>query len=458
MLPKDAVVDNVGASVGPCGVATHDPLLSPISTAPPSVLNISSFSPKSPPSLHSEISLLVCRCALIHEDSAEGGENDMEGDTEMTTISQAHSDSELNADEEASELGELGCLRNFGNLLEIPSSSRGAPKQMVPGGNASRPLVSVRSSPQLLNEICEEAEHDDEEEHASRSEIPHQVAHHSRRNSTEMPRRRDRIHRVHHRTIGVMVPRVASCSSSDASDTDDVEQRSHKQKQKHKLAAGGPGNGAGLYNLARRDSSEHSSDNDNLPSGWPCGGGSGDGTTCDSSHGCSRGNCKDEKGHGRENSGGGKQMTEQQFSDCETSNQASDLPRRRLNGALSKVHVQDISLMTQNFDEDQHIPETDCFLAPSSLSGGGGFDAYKNNNRLSNIIRFHSMEFSNSGIEPGKAKLKGMVRMRCHSTIDVGCGGTRAIAAALLAKLSCIDILERRSHSVSCLRARKVSM
>ena len=66
--------------------------------------------------------------------------------------------------------------------------------------------------------------------------------------------------------MATMVPRVASCSSSDTSDTDEiVDQNSHKQrKQKPAAAAAAPAN---VKYLGRRDSSEHSSDND----GQACG-------------------------------------------------------------------------------------------------------------------------------------------------------------------------------------------
>jgi len=439
---KEVGLDNISLSAGHYGVTSYDPILSPLNAPPPSILGISSFSQKTP-NLHSEINLLVCRCSLIHEDSAEGGDNEIEGDTETTTISQSHSDSELAAEEEGSEIGELGhaSLRNFGNLLELPVS-RSSTKQHVTGVSASRPLVSVRSSPQLLNEICEEAEHDDENDH-SRSVVS-QTARSSRRNSTDMPRRRDRMQRVHHRTIGVIAPRVASCSSSDASDTDDVEQRSTKQKQK---MATGPTSGTCLRNLGRRDSSEHSSDNDNQPSNW-------------SSFGAGDGNCgplcgssKDQSNNGKGNCGGGKQMgqiSEQHQQPCDSDIASDGGHPQCVDSSLMK----DSQLASQRFEDDRYIPNADYFVTASLATG----NISNKNNRLSNVIRFHSMEFGNFVESSAKTKLKNVVKMRCHSTIDIGCDGTHAVAAALLAKLSCIDILERRSHSVSCLRARKVSM
>lgn len=123
--------------------------------------------------LHSEIGLLMCRCTMIHEDSLEAYDNDAD-DANVTTIDQSHSDSELVADE--SPVGEEGMEPSFGSTLEVPTSVHA-------GSLGSRPLVSVRSSPQLLNEICEETETADDEDQISA--VAMVQTHTSRRSSTE---------------------------------------------------------------------------------------------------------------------------------------------------------------------------------------------------------------------------------------------------------------------------------
>ena len=206
--------------------------------------------------LHSEIGILMYRCTMIHEDSLEAYDND---DADVTTISQSHSDSELAAED--SPGGPTDVEYCFSNTLEVPMSPH------VASTVGARPLVSVRSSPQLLNEICEETETADEED-ASNAAAAAAITqtHISRRTSADQSRHLDRLHRVHRRKMATMVPRVASCSSSDTSDTDEiVDQNSHKQrKQKPAAAAAAPAN---VKYLGRRDSSEHSSDND----GQACG-------------------------------------------------------------------------------------------------------------------------------------------------------------------------------------------
>jgi len=206
--------------------------------------------------LHSEIGILMCRCTMIHEDSLEAYADDVD-DANVTTIDQSHSDSELAAEESPTGLSDADHTF-FGNTLEVPTSVHSVSTV------GSRPLVSVRSSPQLLNEICEETETADDEDGPSTAAGAVVQTHVSRRTSAEQSRHLDRLHRVHRRKMNTMIPRVASCSSSDASDTDEiVDQNGHKQR-KQKPAAAAPAN---VKYLGRRDSSEHSSDNDSQPCG-----------------------------------------------------------------------------------------------------------------------------------------------------------------------------------------------
>jgi len=210
--------------------------------------------------LHSEIGLLMCRCTMIHEDSLEALDNDVD-DADVTTINQSHSDSELAAEDSPSCFSDTD-RSFFGNTLDVPTSVHAAGS-----GIGSRPLVSVRSSPQLLNEICEETETTEDEDAASAAAAAMVQTHISRRTLGDQSRHLDRLQRVHRRKLNTMAPRVASCSSSDTSDTDEiVDQNGHKQrKQKPAAAAAAPP--VNIKYLGRRDSSEHSSDNDSQPCG-----------------------------------------------------------------------------------------------------------------------------------------------------------------------------------------------
>lgn len=121
-----------------------------------------------------------------------------------------------------------------------------------------RPLVSVASSPQLLNQICEEHESEEEDDYVP-SKL-HSPRLHINRNSAASP---EVVRKYVTRKKRGKGSRGTSCSSSDASDTDDTEGRSRKDKLKHKF-------------MHRRDSSDHSSDTDGGPSG-PSGGNLGGG-------------------------------------------------------------------------------------------------------------------------------------------------------------------------------------
>lgn len=118
-----------------------------------------------------------------------------------------------------------------------------------------RPLLSVASSPQLLNQICEENESDEDDDFVPPNLNATRMI--TQRNSVASPEviRKYEARRKHRGTGS----RGTSCSSSDASDTDDTEGRSRKDKLKHKF-------------IHRRDSSDHSSDTDGGPSGHGNGG------------------------------------------------------------------------------------------------------------------------------------------------------------------------------------------
>ena len=123
-----------------------------------------------------------------------------------------------------------------------------APRRPMP----VRPLHSVRSSPQLLNQIFEEGE--SEEEDLIPVVLSTQTLSRNIHQSPEILRKYDaRRKRLSKGQRG------SSYSSSDTSDTDDTETRRRRDKFKGRMH--------------RRDSSEHSSDTDGGPTGL--GGGAG---------------------------------------------------------------------------------------------------------------------------------------------------------------------------------------
>ena len=148
--------------------------------------------------------------------------------------------------------------------------------------NLKRPLLSVASSPQLLNQICEENESDcDEEDDFVPSKLASPRLRLSRGSCASPEVLRKYEQRKKRRGTG---SRGTSCSSSDASDTDDTEGRSRKDKLKHKF-------------MHRRDSSDHSSDTDGGPSGPTGGLGGGKGGIGGGGGGKERNN-RDRKGGG----------------------------------------------------------------------------------------------------------------------------------------------------------------
>lgn len=159
-----------------------------------------------------------------------------------------------------------------------------------------RPLLSVASSPQLLNQIYEENESEEDDDFVPPNLNASRII--TKRNSLASPEV-IRKYEARRRRKGTG-SRGTSCSSSDASDTDDTEGRSRKDKLKHKFAH-------------RRDSSDHSSDTDGGPSGHGGGGfgkglgGGGEGgggpRKDDDDKGGNGGGKKDGKGGGSPKSG-----------------------------------------------------------------------------------------------------------------------------------------------------------
>nr|XP_022340449.1 SNF-related serine/threonine-protein kinase-like isoform X3 [Crassostrea virginica] len=210
----------------------------------------------------------------------------------------------VDADEEEEEFmdvdpGELRPAKSMESLDDgIPWKGSGQNLPSFEPFHVKRPLMSVASSPQLLNQICEENETDVEEEDDFVPNKLHSPRLRMSRGSCASPE----VLRKYEQRKKRSGSKVTSCSSSDASDTDDTEKRSRKDKLKPKF-------------MHRRDSSDHSSDTDGGPSGPPTGG-LGGGRAATGGGGKERGN-KDRKGgggskghkEGKSGGGGGKQHT-----------------------------------------------------------------------------------------------------------------------------------------------------
>lgn len=208
-----------------------DSLVSPPGVHPSSAGPSSRGLPHSP----SSPSFPTRRCSLIQEESIEEDEEDMEVEGDSNLLQGAKSAEILSDDS-----------------LGSASPSQGSPSRHASPSRRTqgvRPLHTVRSSPQLLNQIHEEGESEDEDSGSRRGSSPKMALQRKSVASPEVLRKYE--HRKKRLTTG---NRGTSCSSSDASDTDETDSRKRKEKLKEKFH--------------RRDSSDHSSDNDG-PGGPP---------------------------------------------------------------------------------------------------------------------------------------------------------------------------------------------
>lgn len=427
------------------GVGVLESLVSP-SAGPVSPVPIVSVAEASSGSagLHTEISFLMCRCSMIHEDSLEAYDNDAD-DAEMTTIDQSHSDSELAADD--TPFGQSDVDHGFGNTLEIPTSSHA-----VPAGG-SRPLVSVRSSPQLLNEICEETETADDDDVTSSAAAATIQTHVSRWTSAEQSRHLDRLHRVHRRKIAAMVPRVASCSSSDTSDTDEiVDQNGHKQR-KQKPAAGAPAN---VKYLGRRDSSEHSSDNDSQPcaaTSYPTASNISSGTLGSAARRSSDSQCNDRQGQNRDS--GRTKRAESEHSYQRHALSLSRTSRHYSSTIITDWKSLDTRLVMQLFSDCYSEEAEDAFC---DCSAALDMDWIMNaRNQLSDLIQLHSQSSRCLTDASDLAVMNGLVKWCNDGSLQIARDsktnlGVNSNSVAVLTGVGCAEPCDSR------LRARKVSL
>ncbi|XP_025114695.1 SNF-related serine/threonine-protein kinase-like isoform X3 [Pomacea canaliculata] len=178
------------------------------------------------------------KCSLIKEESLE-----------------EYDDYDYDDDDCDMDTAVIKPVKSLESLDDLPQSSLvpllqpHASTSPSESANTRRPLKSVCSSPQLLNQIHEENESEDEDDFVPlKLSTPRRFSHgNNHENSSASPEiLRKYEQRKKRRGTG---QRGTSCSSSDASDTDDTEGRSRKDKLRHKF-------------VHRRDSSDHSSDTD----------------------------------------------------------------------------------------------------------------------------------------------------------------------------------------------------
>ncbi|XP_005093281.1 SNF-related serine/threonine-protein kinase isoform X2 [Aplysia californica] len=228
----------------------------------------------------------IRKCSLIREESQDDDDDDDLDDFDMDSCELKPSKSLEFLDERSSDFSpasgpEVGLMPK----LSQPPSAGHDPV------NPRRPLKSVCSSPQLLNQIHEENESEDEDDFVPlKLSAPRGRYSHSGMASPEILRKYEQRRR--RRGAG---QRGASCSSSDASDTDDTEGRSRKDsKLKHKF-------------VHRRDSSDHSSDTDGPSGGNNLGGGGriGNGGSGAKTSSGGRSSRRDGGGGGGDGRGGG---------------------------------------------------------------------------------------------------------------------------------------------------------
>ncbi|KAK2164599.1 hypothetical protein LSH36_61g05005 [Paralvinella palmiformis] len=221
-------------------------------TAPPKV---PSSAPAQRASTPVEHPFLLHKCSMIQEEVLEEGDEDMDEIEEIIETKGLSQDIRRQSYMEESLSDDSDTRSTSSKEKDSPSGAVPPPKRLMP----VRPLHSVRSSPQLLNQIFEEGE--SEEEDLMPPVLSTQTLARSTHQSPEVIRkyemRRKRLTKAQ---------RGASHSSSDTSDTDDTESRRRREKF--------PGD------MYRRDSSDHSSDTDGGQSGFSGGSGRLFGGSC----------------------------------------------------------------------------------------------------------------------------------------------------------------------------------
>ena len=331
------------------------------------------------------------RISLIQEESIEEDEEEMP-DTPSSggggAIKQSRSTDDYLSDD--------SCDSRSASTERSSNSDSPTKSQSGNRRQGMRPLHSVRSSPQLLNQIFEEGESEDEDELAIvRKHSSPQYRQRSALASPDMMRKYEHQTRKKRLTPG---SRGTSCSSSDASDTDETDSRKRKEKLKQRMQ--------------RRDSSDHSSDTDG-PNGPGGPGGAGRFAEGGSGHrdggGRDRDRDRDHDRNGRDRNdenrpsrskerrhSSGKQtgmlMTKKDSTSLETNSHASELGKKLSNLSLGS----NLSIGSLTGKSGKYLVESSANNTPNSSSGNRDVSTMNEENKARNarIIHVRSKDFS----------------------------------------------------------------
>ncbi|ESO95007.1 hypothetical protein LOTGIDRAFT_232148 [Lottia gigantea] len=291
-------------------------------------------------------------------------------------------------------------VKSMENLLDIidePTSSTPILKVTSPSHDQpKRTLKSVCSSPQLLNQIFEENESDDEDDIVP-SKFPTNAmfVKHSGIASPEILRKYEQ--RTKRRGAG---QRGTSCSSSDASDNDEAEGRSRKDKLKHKFAH-------------RRDSSDHSSDTDG-PSGH--GGNYGSGARFNGGGGSSGGGGsgppnsqdKDDRNSNRKDNSGGKSKGHRQ----NHIGHNLDVNMKVLTNRLSQISAKSVSTHNGNCSHSPQNLNSQNTVSQSSFTSLASH--YIGHTDTESMMEIQSRAFSDIGQEYEPVEKKSLCTDDCQ--------------------------------------------
>ena len=324
------------------------------------------------------------RCSLIHEESIEEDDDEMDVEEDDLQLHRTKSSARMNEDQ--------------AGLAQGSPSRHTTPTRR--GTQIVRPLHSVRSSPQLLNQIFEEGESEDDDIYVKKLASPRM---HIQRKSLTSP---EGLRKYDHRKKRLTSSsRGTSCSSSDASDTDETDSRKRKEKLKQRMH--------------RRDS-DHSSDTDGPSGPGPSGGnrsfrGEGSGKDRDKHRDRDSDRDKDRGGKGGNNenkegyrgtkerrhslgSGGGKQnsvsLGKRDLSGCE------NLPQLEVSRKISTLSVgsnlSNLSLTSITSRSSKYLVESSPNTPRAGISPlATDVDALNEENKArTKIIHVRSKEFS----------------------------------------------------------------
>ena len=362
------------------------------------------------------------RISLIQEESIEEDEEEMPdsaGGSPSGGLKQSRSTDDYLSDDSCDSRS-ASTERNS-NASDSPTKSQSTNRRQ-----GMRPLHSVRSSPQLLNQIFEEGESEDDDLSIIRKNSSPQVRHRSALASPDMMRKYEQ-HQARKKRL-TSGSRGTSCSSSDASDTDETDSRKRKEKLKQRMQ--------------RRDSSDHSSDTEG-PNGPGGPGGAGRFAEGGSGHrdGGGRDNERD-RDHDRngrdrndenrpsrskERRHSGKQngmfMSKKESANLDTNSHASELGKKLSNLSLGS----NLSIGSLTGKSGKYLVESSANNTTPKSSGSSNKDVCtmneENKARNARIIHVRSKDFSDlverfatSGAGSGKGEENSTIAARDGSS------------------------------------------